>query len=204
MITSAMFNPGTQNGITKAFERMLPSIKRVITFELRRDPRSIRGERAADAIAAAFVAFARLNELGKETLAYPTALARYAVRRVRSGRSIGTKQNSLDVLSAVAQRRHAFSTIQFDPETHICSELIVDRKCDPAAEAICRIDFGDWLGSLCRLKRRIAVALACGTSTNETAEQFRLSAARISQVRRELASSWWQFQSLPDAEPALG
>lgn len=43
-------------------------------------------------------AVARLAELGKLDLAYPTVLARYGVAKVIDGRRVGNKLNVRDVL----------------------------------------------------------------------------------------------------------
>jgi len=56
-----------------------------------------------------------------------------------------------------------------------------------------RVDFADWLASLSRRDRRIAQSLAIGNRTGDVAKRFDVSAARISQLRRELAESWRAF-----------
>jgi hypothetical protein len=50
----------------------------------------------------------RLAEKGKDATAFPTALASYAARAVRSGSRIAGQERANDVLSPVAQRRHHF------------------------------------------------------------------------------------------------
>jgi transposase-like protein len=42
-------------------------------------------------------------------------------------------------------------------------------------------------------KRRVAEALAQGDSTNDVADEFGVSAGRVSQLRREFAESWQEF-----------
>jgi DNA-binding NarL/FixJ family response regulator len=58
-----------------------------------------------------------------------------------------------------------------------------------------RLDFGDWLATLPTQKRQVAEFLANGESTRDAAEQFGLTAGRISQIRKELEQSWNTFQS---------
>ncbi len=41
--------------------------------------------------------------------------------------------------------------------------------------------------------RHIALTLAQGETTGATAKRFEVSAARVSQMRRQLADSWKQF-----------
>ena len=56
-----------------------------------------------------------------------------------------------------------------------------------------RIDFSDWLDSLKRRDRRVAEFLATGETTTVAARKFKVSAGRISQLRKELAQSWRRF-----------
>ena len=57
----------------------------------------------------------------------------------------------------------------------------------------------DWFDSLPLHKRRVAQVLATGETTKTAARKFRVSAGRISQLRREFEDSWADFQG----EPAL-
>src|SRR5579871_4552291 len=50
----------------------------------------------------------RLAEKGKDATAFPTALASYAARAVRSGTRVAGQERANDVLSPVAQQRHRF------------------------------------------------------------------------------------------------
>ena len=72
--------------------------------------------------------------------------------------------------------------------------LVEDRHAGPAKTAASRIDFAEWLLTLPRRKRRIAEELAKGETTRTTAKRFRVSAGRISQMRRELKDAWEDFQ----------
>jgi len=72
--------------------------------------------------------------------------------------------------------------------------LVENRRVTPADTAAARIDFRDWLGRMKHRRREIAEVLAAGHTTSEVAGQFRLSLARVSQMRREFESSWREFQ----------
>ena len=72
--------------------------------------------------------------------------------------------------------------------------LVEDRRAGPAEIAAARIDLAAWFRSLSRRNRRIARSLATGESTCGVATQFKLSSARISQLRGELEASWRAFQ----------
>src|SRR5262245_21836326 len=94
-----------QNG----FRDLLPAIQRFARFAFRHLDYVGREEAVAEAIAIALVAYRRLVERGRQSIAYATPLARYAVLHVRGGRRVGGRQDQTDVLSPVAQRRHGFT-----------------------------------------------------------------------------------------------
>src|SRR4051812_39743091 len=64
------------------FVAMLPLIRKHLSFGLRHVPRAERQEHIDDALAHAFVLFALLARRNRVGLAYPTALARYALCRI--------------------------------------------------------------------------------------------------------------------------
>lgn len=182
------------------FLDMLPSIRRVASYAFRHLRSAVREDLVAEVIANAFAAFRRLVARGKAALAYPTALAKFAIRQVREGRRVGSKRNVLDVLSSYAQRRKGFSVQPLSEVTNRSEwqELVVeDRHASPAEVASLKIDFADWLKRLKRSKCKVALRLIAGDTTNEVAERFRLSPARISQLRKELQRDWNEFQAVP-------
>ena len=175
-----------------SFELLLPAIRRNVTFAFRRVPCAAKQELIAAAIARAFEMYIRLVQRGKAALAYASALANYAVKQVRDGRSTGSQQKGGDVFASLAQRRHSFSVTSINT-----SDLTDARKADPAELAALRIDVAAWFSRMTPQKRRLAVYLAVGNSTNEAANRFGISAARVSQIRRELQDAWETFHALP-------
>src|SRR5438477_13014410 len=95
-----------------SFEEFVAPIERIADYAFRRVPRWRRAELVADVVAAAYTAFVRLIERGLECLVYPSALAKFAIRRVRIGRQVGMRQNVNDVLSDYSQRKNHFSVEQ--------------------------------------------------------------------------------------------
>jgi hypothetical protein len=75
--------------------------------------------------------------------------------------------------------------------------VVEDRHASPAEIAGFKIDFADWLKRLKRSKRQVALRLIAGDTTSEVAGHFRLSLARVSQLRRELQTDWDEFQAVP-------
>jgi hypothetical protein len=181
------------------FVKMLPAITSYAREAFRRLAPEAKAVQEDTCIACA--AFARLVELNKTDLAYPTVLARYAVAQVRDGRKVGCKLNIRDVLSPYCQQRKNVLVEHLDKfdETEGCwlETIVEDRHAGPSETARVRMDFGDWLGSLPRRNRGIAESLALGNRISDVAKRFHLSAGRVSQVRRELADSWRTFVDEP-------
>ncbi len=190
----------------RVFLALLPQIVQHAKFAFRH----LRGEARQDAIqetvANALVAFVALVRRGKMSIAYPTVLARYAVAQIKDGRRVGSSLNVREVLSPYAQRLKNFKVDRldhYDPEDQKwCEVLVEDRRAGPAEIACTRIDFAAWLDSLKRRDRKIALKLAEGEKTSDVAKRFRISAGRISQLRRELAESWKKFVGGDEPGPA--
>ena len=177
---------------------MLPTIRRHARFAFRHLRPEAREEAVQEVVCNACCAVARLAELDKLDLAYPTVLARFAVAQVKDGRKVGCKLNIRDVLSPHCQQRKKVTVERldkYDRETESwCEVLVEDRHAGPAETAAARIDIGDWMGTLPSRDRQIAESLAVGERTGDVARQFGLSQGRISQKRREYLESWQTFQ----------
>ena len=186
------------------FLAMLPQIRRQARFAFRHCRPDVRRELVDEVVANALVAFVRLVELGKQDLAYPTVLAQYGIKQVRSGRRVGCRLNVNDVLSGYAQQRKQFRVRRldhFDRHEGQWKEAVVeDRRTPVADQAAFRVDFPRWLATHSPRNRRIAEALATGYSTGEVAREFGVSAGRISQLRRKLHESWQEFHERRPAD----
>jgi hypothetical protein len=189
---------------------MLPQIVNHAKFAFR----NLRGEARQDCIqetiANALVAFVALVRHGKMSIAYPSVLAKYATAQINEGRLVTNRLNVREVLSPYAQRLKNFKVERLDihdkdDENTWCEVLVEDRRCGPAQIACTRIDFESWLHSLSSRHRRLAQYLSLGHRTSDAAKKFKITAGRVSQVRRELAKSWRKFvgdDDLPSSVPA--
>ena len=74
-----------------------------------------------------------------------------------------------------------------------CEVLVEDKTAGPADIACTRIDFESWLQSLPCRHRRLAEYLSLGNRTADAARKFKVSAGRVSQIRKELAKSWSDY-----------
>ena len=176
---------------------LLPMILNYVRPAFRELGPEAQAESVQEAVAGAFVAYARLVELGKENLAFATVLARYSVDHVRAGRQVGGRLNAQDVSSKYCQQRKRIRLgrlDRFDPVEGGWEETIIEDHRTPILDQVAfRCDFPAWLDSLPPRDRQVAECLAQGHSTTEVARRFGLSLARVSQLRRELSTSWLAF-----------
>lgn len=187
----------TQNTWQDRFLRLLPKIRLIARCAFRKLPAAEREDAVEEVIANTFVAYARLVERGKESIAYAWPLSRYAVAQYRAGRRVGTSLDVHDVLSPYCQKRNGLVSRSFSlcHESNQWEELAVEDRCaTPADVAACRLDFRAWLRGLDRAKRTAAKLLAGGATTTDAAQQLGLSHSRVSQLRRELKEAWQRFQ----------
>jgi DNA-directed RNA polymerase specialized sigma24 family protein len=177
-----------------AFLAMLPDIRRHAGIAFRDLNPEAKEEAVQEVTANAFAAFHRLAERGKADVAYPSVLAKYAVAQFHDGRRVGGRLNIRDVSSKYCQVKKGAKLERldrFDHQKDQWKEIAVeDRRATPADIAATRIDFGAWLDSLPCRYRRIAEELAVGETTGDVAITCRVSAERVSQLRRELKDDW--------------
>ena len=188
------------------FLAMLPAIIQHAKVAFRHVRGQDRQDKIQETVANALVAFRRLVQLKKVDLAYPSVLARYAVAQIKDGRLVGGHMNVKDVSSPYCQRVKGVvleRLDKYDPDEECWQEVLVpDKTCTPAELAASRIDVQAWFKTLNRRNRRIAEFLAAGQTTKAAARRFKVSAGRISQLRRELAANWRRFLG-DDPGPAI-
>ena len=181
----------------KCFLRMLPQIIRNARHAFRDLPAEEQHDAIAEVIANCTVAVARLVEREMLNVAYPTPLARFAIRQYFDGRRVGNKIASRDVYSQQAQEKGEYELHHLgsprDQRDGWREQLVENHRTTPAELAWTRIDFPCWLESLSPRDQRIAEVLAAGETTSRTARRFGISAGRVSQIRRELRRRWFDF-----------
>ena len=185
--------------VQSQFINMLPRIRRHAERAFRSWRAEAREELVAEVIARAYSGWVRLVNQGREHIARPSPLARFAVRQVRAGRRMGGQLNVQDLLSTYARRTQGFTVERIDqsnPNSGGWQQILVeDRRAGPAETAAARLDMAAWMRTLSMRNQRIAKKLAWGDTTNAVARQFGLSAGRVSQLRRWFQTHWAQFQS---------
>jgi hypothetical protein len=103
----------------------------------------------------------------------------------------------------MAPRRFGFQLVSIedratDGHSNWIDLLSATRRTTPADLAALRIDFTDWLCGLSQRRRQIALCLAAGECTSAVAARYRVTPARISQIRRELADGWYRLHGERD------
>ena len=184
------------------FLGLMPVVQQCAQFSFREWSPAHREEAIAEAVAAALVSFIGLKRRGKDPFQFPSVIATRAVQHVRHDRHVGGRSNGRDVLSHIARRRHGFGLAGISTE-RAWQEALVNNTQTPIPDQVAfRCDFPVWLGTLKRRDRRIAILLAEGDSTTDVAARFGLTPGRISQLRRELHTSWQSFHGEPDSAKA--
>jgi hypothetical protein len=102
--------------------------------------------------------------------------------RVSTHRQCEGKRTAIERLDRFNPRRGGWREV-----------LVEDRTAGPAEIAMTRLDFASWLSTLSKRDRQLAEKLVLGETTGRVARTFRISAARVSQLRRELCASWHRF-----------
>jgi hypothetical protein len=195
----SVMNGGADCGWQAGFLAVLPSIRTHAEIQFRRLPPERREDSVQEAVASACASYHGLAVAGRRHVAYAGSLAAFAVKHVRRGRHVGGSQDgALDAMSAVAQRRHGFTTSSYDSrdrETGGWEQMAVaGRRTSVPDLAAFRIDFARWLRTLTDRDSRIIAALTEGEGSLAVASRFGISAARVSQLRRRYERAWRVFQ----------
>ncbi len=154
--------------------------------------------------------FVRLAEVGKDGCQFVTSLATYAAKAVRCGRRVCSQLPAKDVLSERAQQIHDFAVEYLPQSTRTDHEFLYaiggQRRLDefeerlqdntrtpPDEQAAFRIDWPSWVKTRCKRDRAMIREMGRGERTQDLAQRFHLSEARVSQLRREFKEDWDRF-----------
>jgi hypothetical protein len=157
-----------------------------------------RADLRAEMFALGWEWFVRLAQHGKKPDTFPTAIATFAGRAVKSGRRLSGQLSAKDVLSPVAQRRHGF-TVGPLPEFTTANGDVIDEalhdntQTPPAEQAAFRVDFPAWVGRRSDRDRRLIREMMVGERTRDIAAGVGLTPGRVSQLRREFRDDWSAF-----------
>ena len=164
----------------------------------------LKEEYIAEMVALAWKWHLRLAERGKDSTRFPTALATFAARAVRSGRKLAGMDRARDVLSPQAQQRKGFAVGKLPDRSTLdgspLDEALHDNtRTPPDEQCAFRIDFPAWRATHAERDRRVLDDLMLGERTLDVAGKYGLSPGRVSQLRREFLLDWRRYISEPPA-----
>jgi hypothetical protein len=178
------------------FESLVPRLRTHARVRFRHLRPADRDEAVADVIAYGFVSFLRLKERGKDPATFPAVFAHFVAQAVANGRGVVRRLSARDLLGRPRGERVTIRKLDDPmPGGGWWRDLTLDRRARVDEQAAFNIDFPAWLATLSAVKRHVAELLARGHGTDEVALGTGVSAGRVSQLRRELADSWFDFHA---------
>lgn len=179
-----------------AFVSLVPRLQTHARVRFRHLNPTDREEAIADVLAYGFASFLRLKERGKDPTTFPAVFAHFVAKAVANGRGVVPRLSTRDLLGHPRGERvpvHKLDDLM--PDGGWWRDLALDRRARVDEQAAFNLDFPVWLGTLSAVKRHVAELLARGHGTDEVAQGTGVSAGRVSQLRRELADSWFDFHA---------
>ncbi len=164
-----------------------------------------RDDLIAETVALAFKWFKSLDARGKDATLFPSTLASYAAKAVRCGRKLCGQVKAKDALNELTQQRRGFVVTKL-PDYSTLSEnplqdALQDNTLTPIPDQVhFRVDYPAWRRTRSNRDKRLIDAMALNERTMNLSRQFKISPARISQLRREFHDSWILFTD--DSDPA--
>ena len=205
--TTCPASPAPRRRWQKLFLAMLPAIIKHAKIAFRHVRGQDRQDKIQETVANALVAFRRLVQLKKTDLAYPSVLARYAVAQIKDGRLVGGNMNCKDVSSPYCQRVKSIVMERldhYDPTEQEWSRRSLSRTRRPARRnRPPPASTSAMVGTLNRRDRRVAEFLANGETTTRAAKRFKVSAGRISQLRKRAGRELGRFIGGEEGPAAL-
>jgi hypothetical protein len=180
-----------------SFVRLLPDIERYANRVFRRCLHADRDELISETVARMWLFFVRLSARDKDPRRVFRPLLRFSVLAVKEGRRVGGHRNCRELCHRA--RRDGLRIVSLedrdDKSRSPWREILAETKAfSPAETAAARLDIEAWLREQSARDRSIAELLAAGERTSSVAKRFRVSFARISQLRKEFRESWERFQ----------
>jgi hypothetical protein len=154
----------------------------------------------AETIALAWKWFRGLLQRGKDATQFVSTLASFAAKAVKWGRRVTGQVKAKDVLNERNQQRRGFTVSKLPDFSTLSTNPLVEALADntrtpPPDAAAFRIDWPAWLRTRTRRDRRIIRDMMANERTMDLAQKFKISPARVSQLRREFCEDWNRFCS---------
>ena len=144
-----------------------------------------------DTLASAAAMIEAMEKSGRELI--PNSIAYYSIQRTKCGRrSYG--DNRTDVMNPGYQMDNEGSVCSMqspvggEDEDCTVGDMIAAKTEDIAAKVLRQIDWDEFIQTIDARKRRIVESLMLGLGTGDIARLFKVSSARIVQLKREIAN----------------
>jgi hypothetical protein len=166
---------------------MLPAIRKIAKKSL-----GAREEAVQDVVTAAFLNFRQLMEKGKD--AYAAPLAKFAVKRHKTGRIALVRQNAKDPHHPRCQYLGRSTLFHYGLDENWQNEITAVKRNKGILDQLAfRLDFNEWYGRLNPKDQYIIRDLAMGESMSDIARKHCVSVTTIARFRRKYAESWYEF-----------
>lgn len=162
------------------FEERYPDIERFANLQHRRLHGHMREDAVAETVGWTWKMFRAKVAEGVDPLPILHQMIRYAAGHVRAGKLLGRNSSRSPAATSL-------STEEGVRDLH-------HRVPGPAAEAICELDFQDWLRGLSDTQRGVAEGLVAGNNLTEIAEQKGVSKAAVQQTAAKVRQSLGEFR----------
>jgi len=140
----------------------------------------------------------RVIERGKDPSQFVSVMATFAARAVRCGRRLCGKLKAKDVMNEATQQRRGFTVSKLPDystlDTNPLVEALAENTVSPILDQVqVRCDLPAWLRTRCKRDRAMAKQMMLGERTQALARMFKLSEARVSQLRHQFHEDWEHF-----------
>lgn len=210
-----------ESSLHAAFLQILPRIETHARFCFRAVKcSSKKADRIAEVVGICWHWFKRLADRNKDAGLFPSALADFAVRAVKSGRRLCGQLRPNDVLSERAQVERGFvveslplstrlslGTLYSTPHGQRMQDIFEERLCENTRSSVpdqvqVRVDLPAWLVTLTDRDQRVVEDLALGHRTMDVARKYGISPGRVSQLREMFRRDWRGFiGDIPRVKP---
>ena len=178
-------------------KQILPILNRTVPRVVNATDSEDPEELVQDTIATAAEMLQSLEKAGRKIPARSVAF--YSIQRAKSGRR-AYQSGASDPLSPVFRTRNTSAIVPIDAPISSAGEgsrtmqdFIASGIEDPSETALRRIDWESFLGTLASRERQILSCIADGWRNMDIAKRFNVTPARITQLKREIASRIKQF-----------
>ncbi len=178
---------------SKSAKMLETKISRIVKATIPKVARPIGSEDTEeliqDTLASAAEMIESMERQGKEPI--PNSIAFYSIQRTKSGRrSTGAQRTDVMSPGFAMDNEDLFSMDADLADDEGCPmslhDVIAADSEDPSETVLRDLDWHEFLTNLDVRKRRILAELMVGMGTNEIAKLFGISAARITQLKREI------------------